>query len=81
MFTLDFRGGRRRALAHGFLKGLAAPVMLYHLEDAPSIPQFVEIKPPNYSIAEALAGDWVRIGKDMSKVIEQNGKVTAEATK
>ena len=81
MFTLDFRSTRRNAFAHGFLKGLGAPAMLYHSENAPVIPQFVEIKPPSYSIAEALAGDWVRIGADMSKVIEQHGKATTQASK
>lgn len=81
MFILDFRSNRQNAFVHGFLKGLASPAMLYHREDAPTIPQFVEIKPPSYSIAEALAGDWVRIGTDMSKVIEQNGKVSSQAAK
>ena len=79
MFTLDFSSSRRSAFAHGFLKGLAAPAMLYHREDAPKLPQFVEIPPPSYSIAEALAGDWARIGADMSKVIEQNGEATTQA--
>ena len=35
---------------------------------------FVEVKPPSYLIAEALAGDWARIGADMSKVIEKMAK-------
>lgn len=81
MFTLDFRSSRRSAFAHGFMKGLAAPAMLYHREDAPKVPQFVVISPPNYSIAEALAGDWARIGADMSKVIEQHGQTPQQASK
>jgi len=81
MFTLDFRSSRRGAFVHGFLKGMASPAMLYHREDAPKIPKFVEIKPPSYPIAGALAGDWVRIGADMSKVIERDGKATTQATK
>jgi len=81
MFTLDFRSSRRDAFVQGFLKGLASPARLYHHEEAQTTPRFVEIKPPSYPIAEALAGDWARIGADMTKVIEQNGKATSQAAK
>jgi hypothetical protein len=81
MFTLDFRSNPRSAFAHGFLKGLASPAMLYYREGAPELPQFAAITPPSYSIAEALAGDWVRIGADMSRVIERNDKTSQQASK
>ena len=55
--------------------------MLYHRDNVQVMPRFVEIKPPSYSIADAFAGDWARIGADMTKVIEQNGKTTSQAAK
>lgn len=80
MFTLNLNHSRRNAFAHGFLKGLAAPLMLYHKESAPALPDFVQIQPPQYPIAEALAGDWMRVGLGLSVVIEKHGKANKPAT-
>jgi hypothetical protein len=74
MFVLDFTSTRRKAFAHGFLKGLAAPAYLYHLEEAPSLPPVMMVTPPRVSAADALAHDWLAIGGDMKKVIEQHGQ-------
>ena len=81
MFIINFRDSRRSASAYGFLKGLAAPSMLYRNRRSPEFPKFEAIKAPNYSIADAIAGDWVRIGEDMSKVIDRYGKTTLQSEK
>ena len=76
MFILDFKASRRKAFAHGFLKGMASPSMLYHRESLPDLPKVTQIKAPSYPIGEALAGDWVRIGNDLVTVIGKHGKAT-----
>jgi hypothetical protein len=81
MFTLSFRTRRSNAFAHGFMKGLASPAMLFRHVEIQAAPRFVEIKAPSYSIAEAFAGDWARIGADMTKVIERHGEATSQAAK
>ena len=79
MFTLDFGRSGRKAFTGGFLRGLAAPAMLYRSPEFPPLPKFEPVTAPSYPIEQALAGDWARIGADMRKVIEQHGKATAPA--
>lgn len=79
MYVIDFRNSRRKAFAHGFMKGLAAPVMLFHSEQAPALPQVQYLVPPTTPIHDVIASDWRRIGADIARVIERHGK-TAEAS-
>ena len=72
MFIIDFKNGPARAFMHGFMKGLASPVVLYHVESAPAIPKISYVYPSNTTIAEAIAGDWQRIGTDLYNVISSN---------
>jgi hypothetical protein len=74
MFILDFNTDTFRALRHGFLKGLAAPVSLHHTESVPKVrvnyvhPQTAD------SACEAMRSDWVKIGRDLQGVIENEQK-------
>lgn len=79
MFLIDFNHSRKKAFVHGFVKGLAAPVMLFHFEYAPVVPQVPYLMPTTMPIHDVLANDWLRIGEDMTRVIERHGKAT-EAT-
>lgn len=77
MFVIDFKLSRKQAFSHGFLKGLAAPVMLYHAEAAPDLPAANYVVLPSVSPAQAIAGDWMRIGSDMQNVIKKHADAKA----
>jgi len=70
MFIIDFNSDRKRAFLHGLVKGLAAPVCLYHGEVLPQV-KVEYVKPPTgRGTAQALAEDWYRVGGDLYSVIE-----------
>jgi hypothetical protein len=69
--TLDFNKSTRAAFSNGFLKGLAAPVMLYNVEPPPPIPQVTMIQAPSYPVAEAFARDWAAIAGDLQTAINR----------
>lgn len=70
MFIIDFNSDRKRAFLHGLVKGLAAPVCLYHAEALPPI-KVEFIKPPlTRHPAQVLAEDWYRVGDDLYSVIQ-----------
>lgn len=74
MFVIDFDRSHRQAFFHGFVKGMAAPVMLYHAEQAPAVPYVTYLEAPNTSVGQTLAADWWRIGGDLQRVIDRHGK-------
>lgn len=71
MFILDFDSTATRAFLHGFVKGLAAPVSLYHVENQPDAPRFPQVVAPSYDVQTAMQKDWTRIGTDFQKVIDE----------
>jgi hypothetical protein len=70
VFVLDFKHTSRKAFFHGFMKGVAAPVMLYSVQQAPAIPAPEPIRPNVHSPKEALARDWAQVENDMRSVID-----------
>jgi hypothetical protein len=79
MYVIDFKVTRRQAFAHGFLKGLAAPIMLYHTEYLTKAPDVVYITAPTSPPERALAGDWARLGNDIQTVIDRHERQSARA--
>ncbi len=83
MFLIDFRLPAHRAFMHGFMKGLGAPVLLFHTEMAPDVPLVSPLAAPTRPIDQTLVGDWYRVGADMQAVIArhygQTTPITAEA--
>lgn len=79
MFVIDFENSPAAAFWNGFIKGMAAPVSLYHNEPAPGIPSYKFVEPPSVEVGLALSGDWVKIGADMNKVIYQHGQTDKKA--
>lgn len=77
MFVIDFDATPAKSFMHGFTKGLAAPVMLYHAETAPTIPSIEPVRVGGRKSQCALASDWARIGSDMRAVIDRHGKTFA----
>lgn len=72
MFTLNFSHSRRKAFAHGLVKGLAAPYMLYHREEAPGLPYVAPVVAPNYPIAAGIYADWQHVGDGLKRAIERH---------
>lgn len=64
----------RDAFFQGFWKGAAAPCMLDATHVLPSIPAVQQVSAPTGPISEALASDWLRIGRDLGSVIESHAK-------
>jgi hypothetical protein len=77
MSVLNFKHTSRQAFLDGFMKGMAAPVMLYHLELDPPIPVLEPIRTEKLSVMEALARDWARVGGDMRAAIDSHVKTEA----
>lgn len=75
MYLIDFDSTPAKAFLHGVMKGMAAPVMLYHREPAPAIPK-VLIKPQanKLSVQQQLANDWLKIGGDLAAVMERHAE-------
>lgn len=80
MILIDFTANPRAALAHGFLKGMAAPALLFADFAPPAVPKvepLPRLAPPSGSDAERLAGDWAAIGGDLARVIERHASAQA----
>ncbi|MDO5675294.1 MAG: hypothetical protein Q4G66_10330 [bacterium] len=67
MTLIDFTKDREKAFRHGFMKGLAAPVMLFGVFSTPEIPQVEpidlnELIPPKNILddMETVQGDFIR---------------------
>jgi hypothetical protein len=65
MVTLNFKHASWRAFWQGFLKGMAAPVMLFDFESRTPRFTFEPVQRKTLSVEEALASDWMRIGNEM----------------
>ena len=65
---IDFNTTSRQAFKHGFIKGLAAPVMLFGNFAAPTLPIIPAIQ-LDFNQQNAFDKDWQEIGKDFRKVI------------
>lgn len=73
MFIINFDDDWKAAFRHGFTKGLAAPVTLFHSEPAPEFEIYYLPSPTKCSAVESFADDWRHIGDDFYDVIEKYG--------
>jgi len=76
MYLIDFTRTAKQAFAHGFLKGLAAPVMLRHIETMAPVKARVIRVPGPATVQDALTQDWRRVGEDICAAIERYEKET-----
>ncbi len=81
MELIDFSASPARAFRRGFLKGLAAPAMLYADFSPPPLPQarpLPELQPlaPLPKLAgtdgERLGAAWAAVGRDMAHVFAEH---------
>jgi hypothetical protein len=81
MFLLDFTHSPGSALLHGFMKGLAAPVVLYHQEYAPAVQNLTPVVVPSGHVTDRLAEDWSRIGVDMNNAVARYGSPATKTSR
>lgn len=72
---MDFmviKATRRSALAHGFLRGLASPLLIYSSFTLPveARPQLREVKNPA-ATTDGIKGDWKRVGVSLKNAIKE----------
>ena len=72
---MDFmvkKATRRTALAHGFLRGFASPLLIYSSFTLPAEarPQFREVKNPA-ATTDGLKGDWKRVGASLKNAMKE----------
>ncbi len=74
MYLLNLSDLPRQAFTHGFLKGLAAPIMIFSDWRAPDLPTIPAVEAPQaVPIQQVLAADWYRIGTDLANVVSAHG--------
>jgi hypothetical protein len=76
MLIINFSNTPKQAFAHGFIKGLAAPMILFGNYTAPPLPEINWISLPSDSPDQSLANDWKNIGTDFKNAIVIYGKNT-----
>lgn len=74
MFLIDFNTDAAQAFRHGFLKGLAAPTLLFNVDAVPAPIAVAPLTVPPRTDAEALAGDWQRVGADLRTALGRYGE-------
>lgn len=74
MILIDFNGSPAQAFRHGFLKGLAAPALLFNVDAVPAPIAVAPLTVPPRTDAEALAGDWQRVGDDLRRALARHGE-------
>ncbi len=65
----NFHIGARSAFLSGFANGLAAPVALFAVHEAPPLPEVSRIQPPTRELSSSIHADWCRIGESLQVAI------------
>jgi hypothetical protein len=78
MLLIDFSETPKKAFARGFIKGLAAPMVLFGNYHAPILTDIKWVTPPKESTDQALVNDWIKIGGDINRVIYLHGQTAQE---
>jgi hypothetical protein len=60
----------RTIFVNSFVRGLAAPTMMFAVHELPQIPNIIQVQAPVEPIDRALAGDWGRVGQALDVAIE-----------
>lgn len=65
----NFHIGARSAFLSGFANGLAAPVALFVVHEAPLLPRVPQIQPPIRDLQSSIDADWCRVGESLQVAI------------
>jgi hypothetical protein len=78
---IKFVGTKRTAFARGFMRGLAAPAVLFSSHAAPALPEVAQVVPPLRPCGDAgaLASDWERVAGGLTAAVQKHhGQTKAE---
>lgn len=78
MLIIDFTSSRKKAFRHGFVKGMAAPLMVFGSFSAPALPQIEPVRVPNTSPRESMRHDWEMVGRDLRKAMLDYGEIQSK---
>ena len=79
MLLFDLTLSKEQAFANGFMKGVAAPLVLFSNFAAPKLQEVSYVKPQTTTVNQAITGDWVMVGNDISVAAGKYGKAAARA--
>lgn len=71
MVILDFSHSKKQAFTNGFMKSIASPAALFMRREIQPIEPVKFISYQNVQDADALKGDWLKIGQDLKMVMER----------
>lgn len=71
---IDFSSNQGEALVRGFMKGLAAPAVLFATHAVPVLSEVAPVAAParRGGDAGALASDWARIGAGLTLAVQHH---------
>lgn len=71
MVILDFSHSKTQAFTNGFMKSIASPATLFMRREIQPIQPVQLISYQAVQDADALKGDWLKIGQDLKTVMER----------
>lgn len=79
MLLLDLTSTKEQAFANGFMKGVAAPLILFSNFAAPKLQGVSYVEPQTSTVNQAISSDWAMVGNDISVAAGKYGKAAARA--
>lgn len=67
MYFIDLDSTAKDAFAHGFVKGLAAPVCIYHSEPVPKLAEVTTVVYHSRAPMQGMAQSWESVGNGLRK--------------
>ncbi len=74
MLMLNYEATQAESFRHGFIKGLAAPIMLFGSFQVPKTIDVITVEATQQQVANPLANDWAMVGHDLRSAISAYGQ-------
>jgi hypothetical protein len=72
MILIDFYASPAKSFLHGFMKGLAAPLVLFGRFQAPELPEVMTVSAT--ASVNGMSRDWISVSHDLSTAIAKNAR-------
>lgn len=74
MLMLNYEATQAESFRHGFIKGLAAPIMIFGSFQVPKTIDVITVEATQQQVANPLANDWAMVGQDLRSAISAYGQ-------
>lgn len=74
MLLLDFEATPAESFRHGFMKGLAAPVMIFGGFRTPKPIDVITVQGTSQQLANPFVHDWMQVANDVNVAVVAYGK-------